>query len=224
MRILVFGATGHVGRTILAEACDRGHQVTGVARSKPDTGLPGATYTCVDISTQPERAAALATKHDVLITALRPAPGREHALVRMTRTVVTIAGRTGRAVYVVGGAANLRLATNSPGTVLSTPGFLPDSVRPIASACAELETVLMDTPDVNWLCLRPAPLLFAGARSGRYAFGSDVAIADRDGASRICYADFAAAMLDLVEAGKTSRRFVTVGQVEHGDQPADRHA
>ena len=43
MKIIVFGASGDVGRRVVAEALSRGHEVTAVARSAAKlAGLPEA--------------------------------------------------------------------------------------------------------------------------------------------------------------------------------------
>ncbi|MFV0473120.1 MAG: NAD(P)-dependent oxidoreductase [Pikeienuella sp.] len=202
MNILVLGATGAVGQACVAEARRRGHKVTAASRS-------GGRR--LDVLRDTDRLDALIAGHDVTLSALRPAEGDEDALVAMTGAVLTAARRAARRAYVTGGAGPLFLADESGHTVLTAPGFLPDNVRPIAEACGRQDALLDEFADTDWICLRPAALLINEKRTGRYALGRDRLVTQADGTSRISHADFAVAMLDLVELAPRPRQRLTVG-------------
>src|SRR5438105_11978987 len=51
MKIVVFGATGNVGRRVVKEALGRGHTVTGVARKPLTLSEPGARAVSGDATT-----------------------------------------------------------------------------------------------------------------------------------------------------------------------------
>ena len=213
MNVVVFGATGAVGRRAVAEALLRGHAVTAVARSVERLGaLRGEMKrVALDLTEDALKAAAAMEGRDAAISALRPAPGDEALLVPLTRTVLVAAAAAAVPIYVTGGAATLRLDRDGEDTVLSAPGFLPDAVRPIAEACARQDALLDDHPGAKWTYFRPPAMLVDGARTGRYALGRNALVKDDRGNSSISYADFAVALLDLAELRPRARMRLAVG-------------
>lgn len=213
MKLIVFGATGDVGSHVVAEALARGHAVTAVARSRARLDrLPGNMRREVgDLMIDADIAAGLMAGHDAVIGALRPPTGSEADLVGLTRTLLEGAAKTSLPVFVTGGAATLKLADGSGDTVLTAPGFLPDTVRPIAEACAAQDALLETERKAAWTCLRPPALLLQGPRTGNYVSGTDTLVTDAEGNSQISYADFAVAMLDMAEARDGRHKRLTVG-------------
>lgn len=212
MKIILFGATGDAGSAALRAAVARGHQVTAVSRQPQAlAGLsPLVTPQPLDLLADPQAAAEAARGHSLAISALRPPAGREADLVPLTRAALEAARQAGIPVLVTGGAATLKLADGSGLTVLSAPGFLPESVRPIAEACAAQDALLEAEIETDWTCLRPPALLTEGPQTGRYRFGTDTLVTDADGISQISYADFGAALLDLAENPRGTRQRLTV--------------
>ncbi|WP_129139374.1 NAD(P)-dependent oxidoreductase [Modicisalibacter coralii] len=214
MKIIVFGATGEIGHHVVAQARRRGHTITAVARSRRRLEeLEGSlTRQAADLMADPDAARRLIPGHDAAISTLRPATGAEMQLVALTRAVLSGAASADVPVFVTGGAATLKLRAGEPASVLNTPGFLPEAVRPIAEACAAQDALLDVTPDARWYCLRPPAMLVHGPGTGDYQWGTDTLVSDAEGISRISYADFASAMLDLVETGHDRHpRRLTVG-------------
>ena len=84
-------------------------------------------------------------------------------------------------------------------TVLTAPGFLPDSVLPIARACQAQYELCLAEREADWCYLSPPAMLMPGDRSGRYRTGGDVLLTDPAGQSRISMEDFAVALLDEAE-------------------------
>lgn len=119
MRITVFGAAGGVGSRVVAEALDRGHEVTAVVR-RSGHRHDGARVRTGDAADAGE-VARLSTGQDVVIAATRPAPGREHELAATAEALLTGVARTDPAarLLIVGGAATL--------TVPGTGGFVVDA-------------------------------------------------------------------------------------------------
>src|SRR3546814_20492504 len=92
MNITVYGAAGNVGRRIASEALARGHNVTGVVRTKAQFGtLPDNVNTCATDVSDPQELARSITGQDLIISALRPPQGHEDALVALTRSVLDTA-------------------------------------------------------------------------------------------------------------------------------------
>lgn len=213
MKLIVFGATGDVGRRIVSEALARGHGLTAVARSTASLAEMSGDVERVDadLLATPGIAATLSKGHDAVISALRPPAGQEPMLVELTRAVLEGAAASDVPIFVTGGAATLELGDGSGHTVLTAPGLLPDTVRPVAEACAAQKALLDASPHVRWHHLLPPAMLIDGPRRGVYAWGSETLVTDASGVSRISYADFAAAMLDLVESQPAPHGRATVG-------------
>jgi putative NADH-flavin reductase len=213
MKILILGATGDVGTVVTNEAIQRGHHVTACARNVGRLqGIHNSLQVeTLDVSEDQQKLERLVLEHDAIVSALRPIAGQERRLVDMTQTVLTAVGASEKAVYVTGGAGPLKIGDGTGHTVLTAPGFLPESVRPIAKASAAQDTLLNEFLEVNWICLRPAAMLTNEARSGRYALGRDTLVKQDDGQSKISYSDFAVAMLDLIELKPAPRQRFTVG-------------
>ncbi|AHC99791.1 NAD(P)-dependent oxidoreductase [Leisingera methylohalidivorans] len=212
MKFLILGATGDVGGAALRAAVARGHQVTAAAR-KPQALAeisPLVTPFPLDLLADPQAAVAAAQGHDLIISALRPPAGREEDLVPLTRTAVQAARRAGIPALVTGGAALLKLPDGSRHTVLSAPGFLPESSRLIAEACAAQDAMLEQETGVEWTCLRPPALLTEGPLTGQYQLGTDTLLTNAAGVSQISFADFGAALLDLAEQPRHGSRRLTV--------------
>lgn len=211
MKITVFGAAGDVGSRIVAEALSRGHTVAAVVRDEAQfSKLPEAVTPRRGDAGNADEVARLLDGQDLAISALRPADGREEALVTLTRAVLEGAGASGVRALIVGGAASLRLPDGSGHTVLTAPGFLPDTVLPIAGACYSQYLLCTLETRTDWSYLCPPAMLTPGQRTGTYRAGSDSLLVDAAGESRISMEDFAVAMLDEAEKPRHSRTCFTV--------------
>ncbi|KUJ70300.1 NADH-flavin reductase [Streptomyces albus subsp. albus] len=210
MRITVFGATGNVGRRVVAEALARGHEVTAVVRDPARaTDLPAAARIRTGHADRADDVAELTAGQDLVISATRPAPGSEAELVATARALLTGLARTGVRLLLVGGAGSLTLP-GTGGTVEDAPDF-PASWRPIALACTAQLEVCRAERGVDWAYLSPAALLEPGERTGRYRLGTDELLVDAEGNSAISMEDLAVALLDEAEHPRHHRTRFTVG-------------
>ncbi|WKX73950.1 NAD(P)-dependent oxidoreductase [Streptomyces sp. XD-27] len=210
MRITVFGAVGAVGSRVVAEALSRGHEVTAVVRDParfPE--LPAAARARTGDAANPEDVAALSAGQDLVISATRPAPGREGDLVATTRALLAGLARTGVRLLLVGGAATLTLPGRGGLTVVEDPDF-PADLRAIALACADQHQVCRAETGVDWAYLSPPALLEPGERTGAYRLGRDELLIDADGNSAISMEDLAVALLDEAERPAHHRTRFTV--------------
>ncbi len=200
MKIIILGARGDVGSRVVAEARSRGHEVTAVVRKEAQIKtLPPSVIACVADVLNTDEVVELIAGHDLAISAIRPPVGQEDTLVSLTRSMLDAAARSHLRVLVVGGAASLKMPDKSGATVLTAPGFLPETVVPIARACqAQYELCAAETR-VDWSYLCPPVMLIPGERTGRYRLGSDVLLVDPNGDSGISMEDFAVALIDEAE-------------------------
>lgn len=203
MHIVLFGATGAIGRRIALEALRRGHRVTGVARD-PSTAEPldaRVTVTTGD-ATDPASVAGLVRGADAVVSAISPrrsAGGRPTPrLADNARALVRGLREAGvdRVLYV-GGAGTLEVA---PGQALvDQPGF-PESYRAEALEGREaLEVWRREADGLAWTYLSPAVEIGPGERTGHYRTTGDRLLSDAEGRSHISYEDYAVAALDELE-------------------------
>lgn len=201
--IVILGITGRVGSRIANELLDRGHTVTGIARSiagiKSRNGL---TLKAGD-ATKIEEVAFLLQGHDAVVSSMRFAGGRD------AETVVDAVKRAKvPRLLVVGGAGSLEVA---PGLALiDTPGF-PAAYKPEAMAGFDFLNMLRGERQLNWTFLSPSALFEPGARTGKFRIGGNQLLSDGAGVSRITMEDYAIALVDEIESPKHLRERFTVG-------------
>ncbi len=205
MKIALIGATGFVGAKLLAEALDRGHQVTAVvsdAAKLPDhAALTGVSADATDA----DMLAKIVAGHDLVISSYNP--GRD-----MTGTATkAITGGVKRAgvtrFLVVGGAGSLKLPSGE--RVVDQPGFPAEWKEGAIRTSAFLDQLRTET-ELDWAFLSPPTMLVPGERTGRYRIGKDDLLTDDAGESRISVEDYAVAMLDEAERPQHHRERFTV--------------
>ncbi len=220
MKVTVFAATGGVGRQLVVQALEAGHQVTAVARNP--RGLdPRATTVVADLSTADgAQLAAAVAGADAVFSALGPRSAGDAGIVaRGTKAIA--------AAMTAAGARRLVVVSASPVATVASPGrpnpprhdpgdgFLPRYVLgPIIKAVlrtqyadlALMEDVLRDS-GLDWTAIRP-PRLVDAPLTGKYrtAWGQNVR-----GGLKIGRADVAHLMLQVLQHPEASRQTVGVG-------------
>ena len=203
MKLVVFGATGNVGRQVVAEALRRGHEVVGVVRDPSAVASPDPRVQLVrGDATNPQSIATIVAGADAVVSAISPRPNaRGLAAPRLTDNVRAIMrglrdAKVKRVLYV-GGAGSLEVA---PGQrLMDQPGF-PDAYR--AEAIEGLEALKLwraEGDGLDWTYLSPAAEIAPGERTGKYRTTDDRFLADDKGHSNITFEDYAVAVLDELE-------------------------
>ena len=212
MKIIVFGASGEVGHRMVAEAVRRGSQVTAVSRREPSPGThdPSVAAVVRAVESASDLQEVIA-KHDLVISALRPQDGEEPKLVPLTAAVVEAARAADKRFIIVGGAAPLRIPDTPEYTVLTAPGFLPESSVPIATACQQQHDWCLDHLASLGSYICPPAMLAPGTRTGTYRIGIDTLVVDDQENSSISMEDFAVAILDEAEHPQHTGQQFTVG-------------
>lgn len=213
MKIVLFGATGHVGQRITAEALRRGHEVVGVVRDpsraqSPDPRVPLVRGDATDAASV--AAAVRGAAADAVVSSVSPRPGTTGEAPRLTDVArALIAGlRQGgvKRLIAVGGAASLEVA---PGVaLLDTPGF-PDLYKAEATEGRDsLRVYREEAQGLDWTFISPAIVIQPGERTGAYRTTVDELLTDAEGNSVISYEDYAVALLDELENPRNvGRRF-----------------
>ncbi len=213
MKVMVFGAGGAIGRRIVNEAVDRGHEVIAVHRTQPDTSRAGVTVVAGDVR---DPAALLEREQpDAVVSAVGAAAGTApspdyavyldaaQALVESLRSLGDQAPR----LVAVGGAGSLNAG---PGLkLIDTPQF-PAQFRDEALAQARALDFYRGVSDVRWTYVSPAALIEPGTRTGRYRTGTDDLLVDEHGHSHISMEDYSAALIDELEQPQAIGRRMTV--------------
>ncbi|WP_313145564.1 NAD(P)H-binding protein [Stenotrophomonas sp.] len=209
MKIALVGATGNIGRQIARHALANGHQVTAVVRGEKDlpAELAGAQLAIAALDDTDALAAVIAG-HDVLASAYGPRPGDDIAQIATVAEQLVAAARQANVprVVVVGGAGSLEIA---PGVQLvDTPDF-PAAYKPYALAAREALKRLQAVDDLDWTFFSPAAEIGPGDERGQYRVQAKTFLADASGHSRISYADYGAAFVAELEAGKYPKQIIT---------------
>jgi putative NADH-flavin reductase len=203
MKIVLFGATGNVGRRIAVEAIRRGHELIGVVRDPSGVESPDARVILREgDATDAHQIATLVRGADAVVSAISPRPNARGlpapSLAANSRALIEGLKRAAvRRVLFVGGAGSLEVA---PGRqLLDQPGF-PDAYKAEALAGREaLEIWRTQADGLDWTYLSPAAEIGPGERSGRYRTTRDQLLVDAAGKSFITFEDYAVAVLDELE-------------------------
>ncbi|MBT2466862.1 NAD(P)H-binding protein [Streptomyces sp. ISL-66] len=213
MKILLFGASGHIGGAIAGELLSRGHSVTGVTRTGDIAvnGHEGLTVVAGDATSADTVAELSAQGYDAVASAVGPKLGvdDDHKIIVGTANAL-IEGltRSGvRRVVVLGGAGSLEVA---PGVkVIDNPNF-PAVWKQNALAQSEALGLYRQADTLDWTFISPAAQIEPGERTGAYRVGGEQLLVDAEGKSRISIEDYAVAFADVLERGDAVQSRITV--------------
>ena len=208
MKIVLFGATGHIGQRIAAESITRGHTVSGVVRdpARSQTPVPGVALVAGDV-TDAGAVAGLARGADAVVCAISPRPGTTgHApsLAAAARALIAGLGQAGvNRLVVVGGAGSLEVA---PGLLLMDAEGFPADYKAEALDGRDALDVYRVEGSLDWTFVSPAAMIGPGARTGTYRTTIDRFLTDAAGRSTISFEDYAVAIVDELERPRNIRR------------------
>lgn len=205
-KIAVVAANGRVGRLVVKEAADRGFDVTAIVREENKTVAPHVIVKdALDLTTQ-DLAGFDAVVDVVGGWTPETIPTITEAAVYLADT---LAG-TDTHLIVVGGAGSLFVNPEHTVTVDMGPDF-PEDWKPLSAAHGAALANLRQRENVLWTYVSPAADFQAdGARTGTYTLAGEELALNAAGESTVSYADYAIAIVDLIESGEHVRERVSV--------------
>ncbi|GAA1654057.1 NAD(P)-dependent oxidoreductase [Georgenia ruanii] len=193
MKIAVYGATGMIGREVVAEARRRGHEVTGFSRSGGDDVRRadlGDTATFRKV----------ADEHEAVVISIPPdRTGGPHEPLLEAFDGVVSAGPHARVLAVVG-AGSLEM----DGVALADNPEFPEAYRPEAITMTKVLDRFRAADDLDWTAVSPAPMIQPGKRTGAYRTATDTPAGES-----ISSQDLAVAIVDELEAPRHRRERFT---------------
>ncbi len=206
MKIAVVGSNGRVGSLVVKEALNRGFEVTGIAEGNNLTkGITFIQKNAFDLS-KDELCC-----FDAVVDAVGGwTPETIPNITNVMNYLAEILTGTKTRLIVVGGAGSLFVNKEKTITVDMGKDF-PDDWKPLSAAHGKGLKTLRNTTDLNWTYISPACDFIAdGERTGYYKLGGEELIFNHKGESNISYADYAIALVDVIESGKFNKERISV--------------
>jgi putative NADH-flavin reductase len=214
MKVALIGATGFVGKAILHELLNRGHQVTAIARhpDKLDVHTPTLTPKTGNVM-DPQQVMELVKGHDAVISAYNPGWTNPNIYKESLEGGAAIQEGVKKAgvkrLIVIGGGGSLEIA---PGLqLIDTPQF-PAEYKDGARGARDYLNIIRKEKELDWTFFSPAILMnqeTSGIRRGTYRTGLDNPVFDKDGKSVLSVEDLAVAIVDELEHPKHIRQRFT---------------
>ncbi|WP_272674089.1 MULTISPECIES: NAD(P)-dependent oxidoreductase [unclassified Providencia] len=205
MKISIIGATGFVGRALVAEALLRHHQVTAISRHSNQLFQHALLITAAgDITDIPWLTSRLKGQ-DIIISAFNggwqnpnlyqdTVAGNQAILQAVQKSMV-------KRFIVVGGAGSLKIASGID--LIDSPDF-PAEIKPGAQAMREFKNQLQSIDSLDWTYISPAAILVEGERTETFRLGGEQLLMNGNVPAKISVEDFAVAILDEVN----NRQFI----------------
>jgi uncharacterized protein len=212
MKIAIIGASGKIGSRITAEALNRGHEVTGIARN-PEGGLSHENLIWIKADALNTEALTAAFKgQDAVISAFGidwHNPETYPLYSKIARSVIGAAKKSGVKRFInVGGAGSLEV---KPGLQLVDSPEFPENWKQGADEQRKSLDVFRQEKDLDWTFFSPAIMIEPGPRTGKFRLGGDNPVFDEKGNSQISYDDYAVALIDELEKPRFIRQRFTIG-------------
>lgn len=212
--VLLIGATGFVGSTVLNELVSRGHKVTALARNVEKVAKSELVDVVKEDVANVDAIAKLAEGKDAIISAYNPGwtnPDIATLISENYPKILSAAKKSGvERLLIVGGAGTLFCA---PGLRVVDSGAIPEEimggVRPLGDFYLN---TLMNENDIDWIFFSPAGVFDQrGKKTGNYRLGKDDLIVDAEGNSHISVQDYADAMVNELEKPAHHKERFTIG-------------
>lgn len=206
MQIAIIAAGGRVGRLVTKVAVERGHQVTAFVRTPKNTKAQNEVLIDAEDLTKEDLA-----NFDVVVNAF--GAWEDDLLPKhdtVTQIICDAISGTDTKLYIVGSAGSLFVNQNHD-EVLWESDLMPEPFKPLASNMAQAFNNLKKRSDVNWVYVSPALDFQAeGEEINNYIIAGDDFTTNDNGESFISYADFAVALVDIIEENKFNQERISL--------------
>lgn len=207
MKIAVLCANGKAGKLIVEEAINKGLEVSAFVRDFSKARFDSKV--CVvqkDIFTL---ESSDLQGFDVIIDAFGEWQNLSLHKAHMEHLVQILSGNRAK-FLVVGGAGSLYMDTSHTTMLMDTPDF-PQEYLPVARATAEAFDVIKASKGINWVYVSPPAVFIPDApKSGKYKIIGEEFELNSKGESKISYADYAIAMIEIALDSTYSKQRVGV--------------
>lgn len=211
-KIVVFGAGGKAGSRVLAEAVERGHEVTAVVRDPAKHASlerAGVRLAAGDV-TEATSVAVAAAGHDAAISTVFRAdadPG-EFYTAAAKALVAGLAEAGVERLVTVGVGTALEVA---PGVAVHDSAEFPAEYRGFSVGNSS-EIAIFTESGLDWAVVTPPPAVLddAAERTGSYRSGGTSVLPTAEDAPTFSYADLAVALVDEATDAKYHREVVAV--------------
>ncbi|HEM6846180.1 NAD(P)H-binding protein [Providencia rettgeri] len=210
MKISIIGATGFVGRALVAEALLQHHQVTAISRHSNQLSQHAHLITAAgDITDIPWLTSRLKGQ-DVVISAFNGGwqnPNLYQDTVAGNLAILHAVQKSMvKRFIVVGGAGSLK--TTAGIDLIDSPDF-PAEIKPGAQAMREFKNQLQSIDSLDWTYVSPAAMLEEGERTETFRLGGNQLLMNGNTPAKISVEDFAVAILDEVNNSQFIRQQFT---------------
>lgn len=207
MKIVLFGATGNVGKVLMKEILTKETDVTVVVRSKDKLENSNVKIVEGDIKDYGKFLKDI-PKDAIVISAMGPVFGNENDFSEIMSNLIEFSKEVkAQRIIVVGGAGSLYVAEGLK--LVDTESF-PKDWKPIASAHINALEQLKES-NLNWTYFSPAAFFEPGEKKGNYKLGNSNLISDENGNSKISFADYSEALVNEIAANKYEKKQMTIG-------------
>jgi len=214
MKVALVGASGFVGKAVLKELLQKGHQVTAIVLDLKNLGIQNGLSLVEGDVTDVETFADSIKGNDAIISAFNAGWTNPNLYADFIKGSVAIQSAVKKAgikrLLVSGGAGSLFIGDQQ---LVDLPQF-PAEWRTGALAARDYLNILKEETELDWVFISPAMEMHpgtSGIRKGAYRKGSDSPVFDEDGRSIISVEDLAVAIVDELEEQEHSRQRFTVG-------------
>ncbi|HDR1186948.1 NAD(P)-dependent oxidoreductase [Pasteurella multocida] len=207
MKVAVVAANGRVSQKVIKEALGRGMEVSAFGRGAENKTL-SSNYIQKDIM---ELTKEDLIGFDAVVDGFGAWKEEEFPMhIKTSQHLADLLSGTDIQLVIVGGAGSLYLDKEHTMQVKDGSDF-PKMFLPLANAQGEELAKLRERNDVNWTFISPAADFRAdGERTGKYIIAGEELTLNSKGESVISYADYAVALVDILESGKYKKARISV--------------
>jgi len=212
MKVALIGASGFVGKAVLNELLQKGHEVIAIVRNPEKLeAQPGLTIVKADATNVDELAAAIKGA-DVAVNTFNAGWGNPNLyddFLNGSKAIQEGVKKSGiKRLLTVGGAGSLFIDGKQ---LVDSPEF-PAEYKAGATAARDYLNEIKKETELDWVFLSPAIEMHpgtSGVRKGTYRLGTESPVFNAEGRSILSVEDLALVIVDEVEQHKYSRERFT---------------